>query len=201
MINIYNEDCLEAIKKLEDNSYDLAIVDPPYGIGDKMRGTRTMGQQMKEKDWNNDIPPKEYFLQLFRVSKNQIIWGSNYYSNYLPPSRCWVVWDKKMSGKIGFSMNELAYTSFDYTPKTYYQRADRNDRIHPCQKPIKLYEWLILEYAKEGDKILDTHLGSGSIAIACYNLGFDLTAYEIDKDYYKAALKRINNHKKQIRLF
>lgn len=201
MINIYNEDCLEALKRTSNNTYDLAIVDPPYGIGDKMQGSKTMGKQMKGKDWNDNIPPKEYFTELFRVSKNTIIWGANYYSNYLPPSRCWIVWDKKQPSNIGFSMNELAYTSFDKTPKTYYERADRLGRIHPCQKPVKLYEWTILEYSKEGDKILDTHLGSGSIAIACYNLGYDLTAYEIDKDYYKAALKRFNNHKKQTRLF
>lgn len=200
MIELARKDCLEAMSKMQDKEYDLAIVDPPYGIMKKMKGTRQMGQQMKGKTWNNEIPSKEYFDELFRVSKNQIIWGANYYSNNLPPSRGWVVWDKKMTEKIGFSMNELAFTSFDSTPKTYYKYADRKDRIHPCQKPVQLYEWLLLQFAKKGDKILDTHLGSGSIAIACYNLNYDLTAFEIDEDYFSDAVRRYQRHKNQLRL-
>ena len=200
-MTITQEDNIDLMSRYEDNYFDLAIVDPPYGISNKMKGSRPMGKQIKDKTWNDEIPTKKYFNELLRVSKNQIIWGANYYSNYLKPSRCWLVWDKKMSEKIGFSMNELAYTSFDSTPKTYYKYADRLDRIHPCQKPIKLYEWLLINYAKKDDKILDTHLGSGSIAIACHNLGYDLTACELDKEYYDAAIKRIKQHKEQLKMF
>ena len=200
-MTITQEDNIDLMSRYEDNYFDLAIVDPPYGISNKMKGSRPMGKQIKDKTWNDEIPTKKYFNELLRVSKNQIIWGANYYSNYLKPSRCWLVWDKKMSTKIGFSMNELAYTSFDSTPKTYYKYADRLDRIHPCQKPIKLYEWLLINYAKKDDKILDTHLGSGSIAIACHNLGYDLTACELDKEYYDAAIKRIKQHKEQLKMF
>tara|TARA_B100001059_G_C17826887_1_gene581960 strand:+ start:2118 stop:2720 length:603 start_codon:yes stop_codon:yes gene_type:complete len=200
-MTITQEDNIDLMSRYEDNYFDLAIVDPPYGISNKMKGSRPMGKQIKGKTWNDEIPTKKYFNELLRVSKNQIIWGANYYCNYLKPSRCWVVWDKKMTEKIGFSMNELAYTSFDSTPKTYYKYADRLDRIHPCQKPIKLYEWLLINYAKKDDKILDTHLGSGSIAIACHNLGYDLTACELDKEYYDAAIKRIKQHKEQLKMF
>tara|TARA_Y100001938_G_C7970816_1_gene369247 strand:+ start:123 stop:725 length:603 start_codon:yes stop_codon:yes gene_type:complete len=199
-MNITNENNIELMSRYNDNYFDLAIVDPPYGISKKMKGTRQLGMQMKNKKWNDSIPNIKYFKELFRVSKNQIIWGANYFSNYLPPSRGWIVWDKKMSDKIGFSMNELAFTSFDTTPLTFYKYADRKNRIHPCQKPIQLYEWLLLKFAKNGDKILDTHLGSGSIAIACHNLGYDLTACELDKDYFNNAIKRINEYKLQLRL-
>ncbi len=199
-MNITNENNIELMSRYNDNYFDLAIVDPPYGISKKMKGTRQLGTQMKNKKWNDSIPNIKYFKELFRVSKNQIIWGANYFSNYLPPSRGWIVWDKKMSDKIGFSMNELAFTSFDTTPLTFYKYADRKNRIHPCQKPIQLYEWLLLKFAKKGDKILDTHLGSGSIAIACHNLGYDLTACELDKDYFNDAIKRINQYKLQLRL-
>ena len=199
-MNITNENNIELMSRYNDNYFDLAIVDPPYGISKKMKGTRQLGTQMKNKKWNDSIPNIKYFKELFRVSKNQIIWGANYFSNYLPPSRGWIVWDKKMSDKIGFSMNELAFTSFDTTPLTFYKYADRKNRIHPCQKPIQLYEWLLLKFAKKGDKILDTHLGSGSIAIACHNLGYDLTACELDKDYFNDAIKRINEYKLQLRL-
>ena len=199
-MNITNENNIELMSRYNDNYFDLAIVDPPYGISKKMKGTRQLGMQMKNKKWNDSIPNIKYFKELFRVSKNQIIWGANYFSNYLPPSRGWLVWDKKMSDKIGFSMNELAFTSFDTTPLTFYKYADRKNRIHPCQKPIQLYEWLLLKFAKKGDKILDTHLGSGSIAIACHNLGYDLTACELDKDYFNNAIKRINEYKLQLRL-
>ena len=201
MITLYNKDCFAAIQNIKDNEFDLSIVDPPYGISKNMKGSRQMGKQMKHKKWNEDIPSKKYFNELFRISKNQIIWGANYYSNYLPPSRGWVVWDKKMTEKIGFSMNELAFTSFDTTPLTFYKYADRKNRIHPCQKPVKLYEWLLIKFAKKGDKILDTYLGSGSIAIACHNLGYDLTGYELDKDYFEAATKRLKQHQTQIRMF
>ena len=190
------------MKEVEDNYYDLAIVDPPYGIAKKMKGTRKMGRDMKGKTWNNDIPPREYFIELFRVSKNQIIWGANYYSDYLPPSRNWIVWDKKQPENIGFSMHEIAYTSFNTTPKIYRVYPDQKERrYHPCQKPVKLYEWTLLKYAKKGDKILDTHLGSGTIAYACYNLGYDLDGIELDKEYYLDAKKRVERYTSQRRLF
>lgn len=193
---------MELMARYEDNYFDLAIVDPPYGISKNMRGTRKMGRDMKGKTWNDDIPKRDYFRELFRVSKNQIIWGANYYCNYLPPSRNWIVWDKNQPESIGFSMHEIAYTSFNTTPKIYRKYPDQKERrYHPCQKPISLYTWILNEYAKQGNKILDTHLGSGTIALACHNLGYHLTACEIDKEYYKEAIKRLQKHRSQLRMF
>ncbi len=200
---IYNQDCLEAMKDMSDNQFDLAIVDPPYGINVK---TRVFNDN---KNWDNNIPSKEYFKHLLRISKNQIIWGANYFLDYLGATSCYLIWDKKMTENHLMSMSEFAWTSFKTKNLIFKQppvgeRGFYNidgKRIHPTQKSIKLYEWLLINYAKEGDKILDTHLGSGSIAIACHNLGYDLTGYEIDKDYYEAAVKRIEQHKAQIRLF
>lgn len=200
-MNLYNKDCLDAMKEMEDNQFDLAIVDPPYGIQKNMRGSRRMGKQMQEKDWNHDIPPKEYFDQLYRVSKNQIIFGANHYPQYMKPTRCWIVWDKKRSELQSYSMHELAATSFDRLPLVVYIHPEYDNRTHPCQKPVELYVWILNKFAKEGDKILDTHLGSGSIAIACHNLGFDLTGYEIDQEYFSAAVKRYQQHKNQLRIF
>lgn len=201
MINLYNKDCMEAMKDMADNQYDLAIVDPPYGLGEKIYNGGTKGCKFHtlfgENKWDDNIPPKEYFVELFRVSKNQIIWGGNYFG--LPATRTIICWDKKM-GDNNFSMWEMAWTSFD-KPAKIYRQSSMGERIHPTQKPVKLYEWLLIKYAKEGDKILDTHLGSGSIAIACHNLGYDLDAYEIDKEYYKATMKRFNNHKAQTQLW
>jgi len=199
---IYNEDCLIAMKDMLDNQFDLAIVDPPYGIKNRMQGSKFFGKQSKNIDWNLNIPSQEYFNELLRISKNQIIWGANYYANLLPNQRDWIVWDKKQ-GDLNFSMHELAWTSFDKVPKIIRIQTLRGKikRIHPCEKPIKLYENLLFRYAKKNDKILDTHLGSGNIAIACHNLGFNLTGYEIDKNYFEAANKRINEHKKQLTIF
>lgn len=160
----------------------------------------------KEKDWDNKPPSTEYFKELLRVSKNQIIWGANYFN--LPPSMGYVCWDKKLD-HIDLSDFELAYTSFNRAAKIF--RHSKNggsknhaalaDRIHPTQKPVKLYKWLLKNYAKEGDKILDTHGGSGSICIACHDLGFDLTWTELDKDYYNAAVKRYEQHAAQLQMF
>jgi len=201
MINITNEDNMKLMARYEDNHFDLAIVDPPYGLGKKIYSGGEKGCKFHtlfgENKWDDNIPPKEYFDELFRVSKNQIIWGGNYFD--LPPTRTILCWDKK-KGDNNFSMWEMAWTSFDKPAKIYRQNSS-GDRIHPTQKPIKLYEWLLMKYAKEGDKILDTHLGSGSIAIACHNLKYDLTACELDKEYYDAAIKRINEHKQQLRMF
>ena|SRR3990172_23460 len=207
MINLYHGDCLSAMAKMPDKAYDLAIIDPPYGIGgdaihaDRVyKGSgklRNRALQQFKTDW--DIAPsKEYFEHLFRVSVNQIIWGGNYFA--LPRNRCFVVWDKKQPWP-NFSRAEYAWTSFDSPSKIFEFDNRTQDKIHPTQKPTKLYEYLLRNYAKQGDKILDTHLGSGSIAIACHNLGFDLDAYEIDKDYYEAAIKRFDDHKRQGILF
>ena len=195
-------DCLEAMKDMEDNAFDLAIVDPPYGIGEDGGKARTRGSKKTngvKKGWDNNRPDKTYFKELRRVSKNQIIWGGNYFADLLPASRCWIYWQKNMGGD--FADGELAWTSFDKVLKQYTKRSETFNRHHPTQKPVKLYEWLLMNYAKEGDKILDTHLGSGSHALACWNLNFDLTAYELDPDYFEATAKRIEKHTRQIQMF
>ena len=200
------EDNMGLMARYEDNHFDLAIVDPPYGIDVNVNMGRRKGDKKSDyhKFAGNDksIPSKSYFEQLFRVSKEQIIWGGNYMVDYLYPSPCWLLWDKGFSEDVTFAQYELAWSSFKTSAKKYdYNAAKNRNRIHPTQKPVKLYEWLLMHYAKQGDKILDTHLGSGSIAIACHNLGFDLTACELDPDYYAAAMKRIEQHKNQTRLF
>lgn len=200
-ISIYNEDSLQALKAMQDKQFDLAIVDPPYGIGDKFKGGETGKMNFNEivnKDWDK-VPPAEYWQELFRVSKNQIVWGGNYFP--LPPTRCFIVWDKVISEDFSLAMAELAWTSFDKLAKIYKLQVPKDGKIHPTQKPVKLYKWLLNNYAERGAKILDTHLGSGSIAIACWDMGFDLTAYEIDKEYFDAACKRLDNHKKQLTLW
>ena len=205
---IYNQDCMEAMKEMSDNQFDLAIVDPPYGIGasEMTMGSGKNKKYKKGKKWDNETPTQKYFNEIQRVSKNQIIWGGNYFADKLKPTRCYIFWDKGINGDCDFADGELAWCSFDKVlrkaPIRYkgFLGAD-NIRIHPTQKPVKLYEWLLMNYAKEGDTILDTHLGSGSIAIACHNLGFELTGYEIDKEYFEAAKKRIEQHKQHARLW
>ena len=196
---IYNRDCLEAMKEMKDNQFDLAIVDPPYGIDINSSG-RLGHYGGKGKKWDKDTPSQQYFNEIERVSKNQIIWGGNYF--YLKPTRCFLIWDKQQPHNVSFASCEYAWTSFNLSAKTFYMRPQNADniRIHPTQKPVKLYEWLLMNYANNGDTILDTHLGSGSIAIACHNLGYDLTGYEIDKEYFEAAKKRIEQHKAQLRI-
>jgi site-specific DNA-methyltransferase (adenine-specific) len=199
-MKITNEDNMALMARYPDNYFDLAIVDPPYGI--EINSSGRLGHYGgKGKKWDENTPDNNYFSELFRVSKNQIIWGGNYF--YLPPTRCFLIWDKEQPEGVSFASCEFAWTNFDLSAKTFYKRPQNADaiRIHPTQKPVKLYEWLLMRYAKQGDKILDTHLGSGSIALACHNLNFDLTACELDKDYYNAAMKRIENHTKQQRLF
>ena len=214
-MKITNEDCMELMVRYEDNYFDLAIVDPPYGIGEsKKKRENTKSSKWKKptkkihnpKDWDLQKPTQEYFNELFRVSKNQIIWGANYMTEQLPSSMGWIFWDKK-NGNSDFSDGELAFTSFNKGLRKFewlwngFQKQRPEKRIHPTQKPVKLYEWLLMNYAKEGNTILDTHLGSGSIAIACHNLGYYLTACEIDREYYNAAIKRIQQHTSQKRLF
>ena len=215
-MNITNEDNMKLMSRYEDNYFDLAIVDPPYGIGEDgaknhSRGKATKPTLYTPKQWDSSAPQKEYFKELKRVSKNVIIWGANHFIENIPNSNSssWVVWDKQ-NGNNDFADCELAYTSFKSAVRKYAFRwagmlqgdmKNKEKRIHPTQKPVKLYEWLLMNYAKEGDKILDTHLGSGSIAIACHNLGYDLTACELDKEYYESAIKRIQQHKQQVRMF
>tara|TARA_Y100000592_G_scaffold5759_1_gene8302 strand:- start:1326 stop:1940 length:615 start_codon:yes stop_codon:yes gene_type:complete len=204
-MTITNEDNMKLMSRYPDNYFDLAIVDPPYGIGmggGKFGNSKTNFKQFAGND--ESIPDKFYFDEMMRVSKNYIVWGGNYMTKYLPPKSCFLVWDKVQPEEFSMAMAELAITSFNTPAKIFKQRivgANKNGKIHPTQKPVKLYEWLLMKYAKEGDKILDTHLGSGSIAIACHNLGYDLTACELDKEYYDAAIKRIEQHKQQLRIF
>ena len=202
IINLYNSDCLDAMKKMPDKKYKLAIVDPPYGIERFKRGGSHVNKYGDEtRAWNNIKPNKCYFDELFRVSVTQIIWGANNFE--LPPQEGFIIWDKVNAEKLSFAMCEMAYTNFKRPAKIfrYNSMLECNDRIHATQKPVKLYEWLLLNYAKEGDNILDTHGGSMSIAIACHNLGFDLDLYEIDKDYFEAGKKRLETHKLQQTLF
>jgi site-specific DNA-methyltransferase (adenine-specific) len=204
-MKITNEDCIELMSRYEDNYFDLAIVDPPYGIDDKLYRSsygNCVGSLTKyaKNRWDKHKPNKNYFNELFRVSKNQIIWGANYFLDYLPSTRGIICWDKDKYVP-NFSAWEMAWTSFDCVARLYKKININPKKIHPTQKPVKLYEWLLMKYAKEGHKILDTHLGSGSIAIACHNLGYDLTACEIDEEYYNNAVKRIKQHTSQKRLF
>ena len=217
-ITITNEDNMQLMARYEDNHFDLAIVDPPYGIGKskytrpkEQYGNSQAKQRQYDKDWDNETPDKEYFDELKRVSKNQIIWGANHFIENIPNSNssCWVVWDKQ-NGNNDFADCELAYCSFKSAVRMtsirwhgmlQHDMKNKEVRIHPTQKPVKLYEWLLMNYAKENDKILDTHLGSGSIAIASHNLGFELTACELDKEYFDSSIKRINNHVSQLRIF
>tara|TARA_R110000824_G_scaffold114959_1_gene265828 strand:- start:1490 stop:2113 length:624 start_codon:yes stop_codon:yes gene_type:complete len=207
-MNITNEDNMELMKRYSDNYFDLAIVDPPYGYGNKETAILNFRMEDEAKEWN--IAPKnDYFKELFRVSKNQIIWGGNYFPFIWGfGGRCFIYWHKG-NPVSNFADGEMAWTSFDKNAMQidyrYYGNLQGNssaeNKIHPTQKPIQIYERILMKFAKEGDKILDTHLGSGSIAIACHNLKYDLTACELDKEYFDAAIKRINQHKQQLRLW
>lgn len=214
MIKIYNVDCLPAMKEMPDKAFDLAIVDPPYGDTCNIQsggGSHTKSQvrfhqaySEDKKEWNR-VPGPEYFAELFRVSRNQIIWGGNYFP--VPPCRCFIMWDK-IRAVENFSQVEYAWTSFD-SPALLFRfcnnggfiLSQQDKKIHPTQKPVALYKWLLTNYAKQGQTILDTHLGSGSIAIACHDLGYDLTGYELDADYFQAAKERIERHQQQTMLF
>jgi len=217
MINLYNEDCLEAMKRMEDGKYDLAIVDPPYGInmdgdiyGERKPSKKWNRPQKKDydnKQWDNKRPSKEYFDELIRISKNQIIFGGNYFTDLIPVSGGWFVWDKGINENMTLSMGELAWISKTNSVKikkflwSGFAKCEEVNRIHPTQKPVELYRWILQNYAKKGDTILDTHLGSGSIAIACHDMGYSLDGYELDTDYFEAASKRLREHQRQLKLF
>ena len=212
MLTITNEDNMALMARYPDKHFDLAIVDPPYGIGagsKKFINRNTANKKAesfyRDNDW--DIKPHaSYWNELKRVSKKYIVWGGNYFIDNLEPSRCYIVWDKK-TGDNSYADCELALTNIDANARIYtkfWLGAHANngtERIHPTEKPINLYSFILQNFAKEGDKILDTHLGSGSIAIACHDYGFDLTACELDKEYFDKAMQRINNHVAQGKLF
>jgi len=191
---------MQLMARYEDNHFDLAIVDPPYGIDINSSGTH-FKEKYDVKEWDKNTPTTEYFEELKRVSKNQIIWGGNYFLDRLGNCKCYVVWDKKIAEDMSFAMCEMAWTSFKNGAKIYKTSAMQLNRIHPTQKPIELYEWQLMRYAKEGFKILDTHLGSGSIALACHNLNYDLTACELDKEYFDSAMLRLKRHQQQLTMF
>lgn len=220
--HVENIDCMVAMKEFPDKFFDLAIVDPPYGIGEGNKKNLTRNSYngfgnaknwVKSKDygggeWDHQSPDPEYFLELYRVSKNQIVWGANHFGN-MAPSPCWVVWDKD-NGDCDQADCELAWGSFKSAVRKFKFRwhgllqedmKNKEERIHPTHKPIALYKWLLKNYAKEGDKILDTHLGSGSSRIAADQMGFDFWGYELDKDYFDASVKRFNQYKAQLTMF
>lgn len=215
---IYNEDCMEGMSRYPDNYFDLAIVDTPYGIGDFSQHKSRHLTYNQKVDWNDAIPNKEYFLELERVSKNRIIWGVNYYTEYIR-DRGRIIHDKTGGGKRNqlkeLSDVDLASHSFGVNLKIFryvwqgnvqgnrinWNNDGKNGRIHPCQKPLELYEWCLMNYAKEGDKILDTHLGSGSSRIAAHNLGFDFVGFELNKEYFEASDNRFKEVTSQQVLF
>ena len=199
-INFYNVDNIEFMKTKPDNYYDLAIVDPPYGIDINNSGTH-FKEKYDVKDWDKNTPTTEYFNELKRVSKNQIIWGGNYFLDRLGNCKCYIVWDKKIAEDMSFAMCEMAWTSFKNGAKIYKKTAMQQDRIHPTQKPIDLYRWTLNRYAEEGNKILDTHGGSMTIAKACDMEGFDLDICEIDKEYFDNGVYAYKQYKRQTTLF
>lgn len=196
----YNMDCMEGMKQFPDKYFDLAIVDPPYGINIQKSGSR-LKRYNTENVWDSEIPSDDYFNELFRVSKNQIIWGGNYFP--LKPTKCFLIWDKKQPENISFASCEFAWTSFDSVAKTFYYSPmnDTDKRIHTTQKPVALYEWLLSRYAKDGDIILDTHVGSASSLIACHNTNHKFVGFELDKHYYNLAKKRLDAEMAQMKLF
>lgn len=205
-ITLYNADCMEVMKTFKDKQFDLAIVDPPYGIEQGKNSQPTRLNKYGAMSKANDLKPgKDYFDELFRVSDNQIIWGYNHLSDMLPPTKEFVFWYKHQPVDT-YSDGELAWTSFKKTAKCFDFKyfgnvnADK-ERIHPTQKPVRLYWWLLDTYAMGGGKILDTHSGSLSIGIACHDLGHELTAIELDNEMYEKAKKRLCNHQLQLKLF
>lgn len=216
LLGYYNTDCMVGMKKIPTKHFDLAIVDPPYGIGESGGKNYSRGGLAISKDYKpfagEDLNPPDisFFDELFRISKNQIIWGANHFISRIPfDSSCWIVWDKQ-NGKTDFADCELAWTSFDTAVRKFEFRwqgmlqgnmKDKETRIHPTQKPVALYEWLLANYAKAGDKIVDTHVGSASSLIACHNLGFEFLGFELDKHYYLESKKRLESVQAQTMLW
>ncbi len=209
-IELHNIDCMEYMKSCKDKQFSLAICDPPYGLdignmnmgaGKSKKSSKIENRKWKAKDWDKNTPNIEFFSELFRISINQIIWGGNYFG--LPPCKHYVIWDKEIPKGLSFADCEFAWTSFEKAPRMFRYSAylDKKTKTHPTQKPVELYRWLLTNYAKEGDTIFDSHLGSGSIAIACDNLSFDLVGCEIDKEYFDDAVKRLAPYRKQKTLF
>ena len=202
---VYNEDCMAVMARYPDKYFDLAVVDPPYGIGINVNMGRRKGDKKSDyhKFAGNDleIPPAEYFKELRRISVNQIIWGGNYMTQYLPPSPCWLLWDKGFSEEVTFAQFEMAWTSFNSSAKKFDKHPADINRIHPTQKPVALYDWIFKNYAKPTDKILDTHLGSGSSRIAAHKAKLDFVGCELDKDYFEAADKRYKLFASQLTMF
>lgn len=213
MVELLNIDCMDFMATCKDKQFQLSITDPPYGINiiesGQVGGEKCAKvSQYKKSQWDNSIPPAEYFNELRRISENQIIWGGNYMIEYLTNTSCMLIWDKDNTGN--FADAEIAWTSFNSPVRIFKFRwngmlqenmKDKETRIHPTQKPVQLYKWLLKNYSKPTDKIIDTHLGSGSSAIAAYDFGCDFVGCEIDKDYYDAAVKRFENYKLQMKLF
>jgi site-specific DNA-methyltransferase (adenine-specific) len=200
---LYNMDCMEGMAQFPDKYFELAIVDPPYGIGAGKEKPHNGWKDYGIKQWDNESPNNKYFQELFRVSQNQILWGANYMTDNLKPSQGWIFWDK---GQRDFSLadGELAWTSFNRALRVFtFSRAKLNIErgIHPTQKPVALYKWLLANYAKPCDKILDTHVGSASSLIACHDYGYQYIGFELDKDYFEAAQKRLARHKAQPTIF
>jgi site-specific DNA-methyltransferase (adenine-specific) len=217
---VKNIDCIVGMSEYPDKYFDLAVVDPPYGIGEhggkKREGGKSKAKGLhsakyKKKDWDNCIPDKKYFDELFRISKNQIIWGFNYYLDFLPPTPCILVWDKKTNDESDFADCELAWASFrkairrfkyNWVGFGYLNNTAKERKIHPTQKPVALYDWIYSKYLPDGGKVIDTHLGSGSNRIAADKVGnIDFVGYELDKDYFEAQEKRWAEYKMQQRLF
>ena len=219
--DLYNMDCMEGMRQFPDGYFDLAIVDPVYGgvtqggymtnnFGQRIGSGKAASKGYHAELWRQPKTPPEYFKELLRVSKNQIIWGGNYFAENLPASQGWVVWDKQHPCERSFADGELAWTSFNRALRIFRfmwdgllqgNMKEKENRIHPTQKPIALYKWLLTKYAKEGDKILDTHVGSASSLIACHDLHFDFIGFELDETYYKAAKERMEQHFAQYTLF
>lgn len=199
----YNMDCMDGMKEFPDKYFDLAIVDPPYGI----RINNNIGRRKRDRKskypkayWDNEIPKKDYFKELFRISKKTIIWGGNYFE--LPPTKCFIVWRKpQISEKVSFSMLEYAWTNINDTSKEWIGTSNEKDRIHATQKPVALYDWILQKYARKGDKILDTHVGSASSLIACRKNGFDYVGFELDEYYYNLAKKRLHDYSAQMNIY
>ena len=206
LLDIRHADCMDLMREYPDDHFDLAVIDPQYGINVNVNMGRRQGYKKsnyhKFAGEDKEPPNEHYFKELFRVSKNQIIWGANHFISKIPhDSSCWIAWDKGFSDQVTFATFELAWTSFQSTCKKFSGHPNAQDRIHPTQKPVKLYDWILRNYAKPGDTILDTHAGSMSIAIACHYAGHHLTACELDADYYAAGCERVMRETQQTTLF